>query len=123
MAVGVGIGVGVLVGLGVGVLLGVGVMLGVRVGVLVGVGVAVAAVVAVAAAVAVASRVLRTSAVQVGVGPAAEATAVPAGPGITSTCPARIRAGLEIPFASANALTLTSKRAAISERVSPGRTV
>jgi hypothetical protein len=116
-AVGGGVLVGGVVGLGVEVMLGVGVTLGVGVRVVVGVGAAVPA------AVGVAWRVLTTIGVQVGVAPPVDATTVAPGLGITSTCPARIRAGFEIPFASASALTVTPKRIAISERVSPGRTM
>jgi hypothetical protein len=116
-AVGGGVFVGGVVGLGVGVILGVGVMLGVGVRELVGVGVTVVA------GVGVAWDVVTTMGVHVGVAPPADATTVAPGLGITSTCPARIRAGFEIPFASASALTVTPKRIAISERVSPGRTM
>jgi hypothetical protein len=77
----------------------------------------------VAVADAVTSGVLTVMGVHVGVGVPAEATVVAPGEGMTSTCPARIRAGLVMLFADASALVVTSKREAISESVSPGRTV
>ena len=43
--------------------------------------------------------------------------------GMVSTWPARIKAGLVMPLAEASSFTLTSNRAAISDRVSPGWTV
>jgi hypothetical protein len=121
-AVGVFVGLGVLVGLGVGLgPLRVAVGEGVRVGV----GVLVALVgVAVGVDVVLAIRVdvLRTMGVQVGVAVAPAATwAVEEG--MVSTWPARIKAGLVMPLADASSFTLTSNRAAISDRVSPGWTV
>jgi hypothetical protein len=110
--VGVAVGLGVLVGLGVDVG-----PLRVAVGVLVGVFVARAVVVALAVAVC------RRIGVHVGVGVAVAVVGVVPGTGMMRTCPGRIKAGLLMLFAAEIALTLTPKRIAISERVSPLLTV
>lgn len=95
---------GVGVGVGARVLVGVGVGVGP-----VGVGVAVAVLVA---------GVDTTVGVQVGV-LSVDATTVAPGTGMMSTWPGRISVGSAMSFALARAATVTSKRRAISNSVSP----
>jgi hypothetical protein len=98
--------------------------LGVEVGPLrVAVGVLVGVLVARGVVVALAVEVRKTMGVHVGVAVTVAVIGVDPGAGMIRTCPGRIKAGLVIPLASEIAFTVTPKRLAISESVSPLLTV